>query len=250
MKKNDWIGLGTSVGLHGILLLIFALVAGASPELDTLGYIEVEFGPFAEGRAVQRAVEERTQPEEDPSDREPQPVPTSSPPRDARPVDLPDQVEAVEDEEVVETSESDLIAPEEPINPDNRMEDETNVEATPQSPPGDGAIDGDVGEETGDQGDGTDELESAPYRIEGLNRNLTTGPNPPYTEQVDADIRVRITVNPQGRIVQIFPLVKGDPSLERSIMRTLTQSWRFEPLPANVPQENQSGTVSFRFRRE
>lgn len=250
MNKNDWIGLGTSVGIHGILLIVFALIAGASPELDTLGYIEVEFGPIAEGRAVQRSVEERTQPEEAPTEREPQPVPTTTPPREARPVDLPDQVEPIEDEESVDSNESELIAPEEPMNPEERQEGETNIEATPQSPPGEGVADGDVGEETGDQGEGTDETESAPYRIEGLNRTLAQGPLPAYTEQVNADINVRITVNPQGRIIQIFPLVKGDPTLEREIMQTLTTRWRFDRLPANVPQENQTGTVAFRFRLE
>ncbi len=249
MNKNDWIGLGTSVGIHGLLILIFALLAGASPTMDTLGYIEVEFGPLAEGRPVQRSVEERTQPEEAPTEREPQPRPTTTPPREARPVDLPDQVQPVQDDERVEANESELIAPEEPQNPEDRQEDETNVEATPQSPLGTGAADGTEGAETGDPGEGNEETESAPYQIEGLNRSAVYAPIPAYTEQVNAVIRVRITVDPQGRIVQRIPLIKADPSLERSVMQTL-ERWRFDPLPSNVPRENQTGTVTFSFRLE
>lgn len=249
MNKNDWIGLGTSVVIHGLLILLLALIAGASPKMDSLGYIEVEFGPLAEGRAVQRSVEEQTQPEETPTEREPQPKPTTTPPREARPVDLPDQEQIVRDEERVETPESDQIAPEEPQTQDERQVDETNVEATPQSPPGTGAVDGTQGADTGDQGEGRDETESAPYQIEGLNRSAVYAPIPAYTEQVNAVIRVRITVDPQGRIVQRIPLIKGNPSLERSVMAAL-ENWRFDPLPPNVPRENQTGTVTFSFRLE
>lgn len=249
MKKNDWIGLGASIGLHGLLILIFAFISGASPTLDSLGYIEVDFGPIAEGRDVQRSVEERTQPEETPSEREPQPRPTSAPPEEAKPVDLPTQQEPVRDEDQVENNESEEIAPEQPRQEDDRREEETNVEATPESPPGTGARDGDTGAETGQQGEGNEEEESAPYQIEGLNRSAVFAPLPAYTEKVNAVIKVRITVDPQGRIVQRYPLVKANPALEQSIMQTL-ERWRFDPLPTNVPRENQTGTVTFSFRLE
>lgn len=249
MNKNDWIGLATSLGIHALLILLLALIAGASPRLDQLGYIEVDFGPIAEGRAVQWSVEDRTQPEEKPTEREPQPKPTTAPPREAKPVDLPDQEQPVRDEEKVEAEESDRIAPEQPRERDERPVDETNVEATPQSPPGQGARDGDTGAATGQQGEGNDEEESAPYQIEGLNRSAVYAPIPAYTDQVNAVIRIRITVDPQGRIVQRIPLVKGNPSLEQSVMQTL-ERWRFDPLPPNVPRENQTGTVTFSFRLE
>ncbi|MFW5972371.1 MAG: TonB family protein [Bacteroidota bacterium] len=248
MNKNDWIGLGTSIGFHGLLILLFALVTGASARNQTMGYIEVDFGPLAEGRAVQRSVEERTQPEEQPTEREPQPKPTSSPPEEAKPVNLPEQQEIVRDEERVETPETESIAPERPQDQEERQDAE-NVDATPQAPPGTGAVDGSQGAETGQEGEGRDDEASAPYQIEGLNRSAVYAPVPPYTEQVNAVIRVRITVDPQGRIVQRIPLIKGSPALEQSVMQTL-ERWRFDPLPPNVPRENQTGTVTFSFRLE
>ena len=50
-------------------------------------------------------------------------------------------------------------------------------------------------------------------------------------------------------IVQRIPLLKGNPSLEKSVMETLS-TWRFNPLPPNAPQEHQVGTITFRFRLE
>ena len=68
---------------------------------------------------------------------------------------------------------------------------------------------------------GTDERKSAPFQIEGLNRVPVTAPIPAYSERVNAVIRIRIVVDPQGRVVQRIPLLKGNPSLERSVMETL-----------------------------
>jgi periplasmic protein TonB len=248
MKRNDWIGLGTSIGVHALILLLFAFVTGASPKVDTLGYIEVDFGPLAEGRPVQRSVDDRAQPEEQPTEREPQPRPSSTPPEEARPVDLPTQERPVQDEERVESPQSDRISPERPRQREERTE-EANVAATPVSPPGAGARDGDTGASSGDQGESAEETASAPYQIEGLNRNALHAPLPAYPAQVNAVIRVRIAVDPQGRIVERVPLLKGDPALERAVMQAL-ERWRFDPLPANVPRTNQVGTVTFRFRLE
>lgn len=249
MNKNDLIGLGTSLAVHLLLFLFLTMVGGAAPQFENMGYIEVEFGPLAEGRAVLRSVEDRLQPEETPSEREPQPRPSATPPEEARPVDLPDQEQVVRDEEQVETPESELIAPEEPTQQEETVDDDANLEASPQAPPGVGAADGDTGSETGEEGEGTDDQASAPFHIEGLNRTAVHAPLPAYTSQVNATIQVRITVDPRGRIVQRFPLIKGDPALEQSVMQALEQ-WRFDPLPSNAPQETQTGRVTFRFYRE
>ena len=249
MNKNDLIGMATSLAVHMLLFLFLTLVKGAAPEFETMGYIEVEFGPLAEGRPVQRSVEDRLQPEETPTEREPQPRPSATPPEEARPVDLPDQEEIVRDEEQVETPESDLISPEDPTQQEASVDDDTNLEATPQAPPGVGAADGDTGSETGEEGEGTDEQASAPFQIEGLNRTAVHAPLPAYPVQVNAVIQVRITVDPRGRITQRLPIIKGDPALEQSVMQALEQ-WRFDPLPSGAPQENQTGSVTFRFQRE
>jgi protein TonB len=70
---------------------------------------------------------------------------------------------------------------------------------------------------------------------------------PQYTEQVNAVIRVRITVAPSGRVTRRIPLIKGNPGLEQAVMNALL-NWRFNPLPPNAPQEEQTGVVTFRFQ--
>ena len=85
--------------------------------------------------------------------------------------------------------------------------------------------------------------------IEGLTRSTVYAPVPTYAEKVNADIKVQITVDPSGRITRIFPLLKGNPSLERAVREAL-QRWRFNALPPNVPQESQTGSITFRFRLE
>ncbi|MEM1096527.1 MAG: TonB family protein, partial [Bacteroidota bacterium] len=66
---------------------------------------------------------------------------------------------------------------------------------------------------------------------------------------VNAVISFIIEVNPRGEIVRKIPARKGDPALERAVLQVLDR-WRFNALPANAPQVNQRGTVTFRFRLE
>ena len=160
---------------------------------------------------------------------------------------MPD--EQVEDPEQISSSNAETISPRTEANPDNVAVDRPTPPNRESQPTGAGVPDGTGDATSGDEGTGTDEQRSAPFQIEGLNRVPVQAPLPAYREQVNAVIRVRIVVDPQGRIVQRIPLLKGNPALERSVMETLS-TWRFNPLPPNAPQENQSGTITFRFRLE
>jgi len=254
MKRSDWVGMVTSIFVHALLVLGFASLTAATPEPLTLGYIAVDFGPFAEGRPVQRAevnTPETTGPEESAEEQEEQTAEEQQP-EEARPVDLPDQDIDVPDEEQIEAPQTETIAPEtrddqESVEEEEQPEEEE--EARPVRPLGSGAEDGAAGAADGDDGEGTDAEESAPFQIEGLNRIPTFTPTPVYAEKVNAVIRIRITVDPRGRIVSRFPLQKGNPALEQAVMAAL-QRWNFNPLPPNAPQENQIGTVTFQFRLE
>lgn len=250
MKRSDWTGIATSIVVHTLLILLLAFLGTAEPEPTPMGFVEVEFGAFAEGRQV-RTAPERPQPEpevEEEPEEELEEQPPQAPPEESKPVELPDQAEEIQDPETVEAPETETIAPEVA-----EEEEETEPEPEPQPeqrvvrPLGSGALTDEDTEETGDEGPGTDEERAAPFQIEGLNRSPVTTPVPAYTEQVNALIRVRITVDPQGRIVQRVPLIKGNPSLEQAVMDAL-QSWRFNPLPPDAPQENQTGVITFRFR--
>ncbi len=250
MKRDDWYGMGTSLLLHLLLLLVFGILNLGVSEPEPLGYIEVEFGPVAQGRQVQRAVEDQPatedEPEEEPEEEVEEKV---APPEEAKPVELPDPPEEIIDEEQVQTPETETISPSEQNNPAEVEEPEPVPEPEPVKPLGGGTPDGDTGEPEGDPGPAEDEQKTAPFQIEGLNRSTVFTVNPAFPEKVNAVIKVRVTVDPQGRIVRIFPIQKGNPALERAV-RDALQRWRFNTLPSNAPQVSQTGIITFRFRVE
>jgi protein TonB len=236
MNRNDWIGLATTVLLHAGIGLLFATLTASRPAPTRLGYAEVEFGEFSPGQPVDATtkVEEDAAPEAETETPEPETEPeenTSQP--ETEPVELPEEEQSSE-----ETVPPEEETPEPPETEPQPEQDEAADEQEPSEEPGDG---------TGDAGTGASENASAPYDIEGLDRDPQFAPLPSYTEKVNARIRVRITVNPEGRIVRRIPLIKDNPELEAAVMDAL-QRWRFNALPPAAPQENQTGTITFTFR--
>lgn len=250
MKKDDMYGLGASLALHLLLILAFGLMSVAAVEPDPLGFIEVDFGPITEGRPVQRAAEDRPEVDAEP---EPKPVEEKpqeevAPPVEAKPVELPDQPKEIIDEEQVRTPESEVISPVKQNKPARVVEPEPKPEVKPvETKPLGGATGGTTGDAEGTPGPGEDEQKTAPFDISGLeSRSLVAKSLPAYADKVSATIRMRITVDPSGRIVQIFPVQKGTPALDRAVQNAL-RHWRFNALPTNAPRVNQTGIVTFRF---
>ena len=237
MPRSDWIGLGSSLLLHGGLAILFAFLTASKPRPAQLGYVEVEFGEFSPGQPVDAAeqVEETTAPE--PQEETPEPEPEPEEPAEepeSEPVNLPEEEQS---EETVPPTEEETTVPEAEAQPESEQEADRQE---PSEEPGD---------ESGDPGSGTQEEAAAPYNIEGLDRDPQRAPLPQYAEKVNARIQVQITVNPEGRIVRRVPLKKGSPTLEAAVMDAL-QQWRFNVLPPGAPQENQTGTITFTFRLE
>lgn len=248
MSKNDWIGAGTSAVFHILLLLIFLSLTASSEPLAA-GYIEVEFGTFAEGRPVQRATR---QPETEVKDEvrpdvENRQQPVQKPEVQSKPVDLPDQSEVPDDPEDVKSPDVEEVAPNTPVEKPNPVQEDVIAGGPTRAVAG--QEDGSTGRETGTEGPGVDEQKSAPYVLEGIDRVPLRTQLPDYDEKVNAVIQVRVTVDPRGRIVRVLPLRKGNPTLEQAVMEALRQ-WLFNPLGAGAPQENQTGTITFRFRLE
>ena len=250
--RSDLYGIMASLTIHALLLVLLMYIKADPEPPAQLGFIQVEFGAFSEGRPVRRAVEDLPkQPEPEP---EPEPEvetpPAPADPEESKPVDLPDAPEITPEEPPIPEQEADVeaIQPEEPED-EEEIEEEEEAEPEPIRPLGSGSTEGRSGAEQGDQGTGKQEEKAAPFQIEGLNREPVMTPLPDYREKVNVTIRMRITVNPRGEIVQSIPLMKGNPTLEASVMEAL-RSWRFNPLPHNVPQENQTGVITFRFRLE
>jgi protein TonB len=239
MTRTDWIGLTASVLLHVGLALLAATLTASRPQPQQLGYVEVEFGEFSAGQPVDatETVEEEAAPEAQEETPEPETEPEESAEEpQTEQVELPEADDPPE-EEVPPTEEE-----AEPPETEPQPERETIADQQePSEEPGEN--------EQGDPGEGATEQASAPYNIEGLDRDPERAPLPAYTEQVNARIRVRITVNPEGRIVRRIPLIKGNPKLEAAVMDAL-QQWKFNSLPPGAPQENQTGTITFTFRLE
>lgn len=251
MEKSDWYGLGTSLVLHLLLLLLFGWMTMGATEPEQLGYIEVEFGPLADGRPVQRVVEETPeQPEQpDPRPEQEEVKPEAAPPEVAKPVKLPEPPAKVVDEQKVETPKTETISPTTQNKPTEVEAPKPTPKPEPQ-PVGGGSTEGTTGDTTGEEGASEQEDKSAPFQIEGLNRTSIYAPLPIYAEKINADIKVRITVSPQGRIISVIPVRKASPALEKAIDDVLRGYWRFNALPPNAPKENQTGTITFRFRLE
>lgn len=245
-QRNDLIGIAASVGVHALLVVGLSLLTMAASDPMPLGYIEVDFGPMSEGRPVARSTV--SQPEQAPREaEESSPVESTPPPvpEAARPVRLPQA--AVTDPDRVTQPDAETVAPQ--SRPDTRSTEDVRrpEESRPVRPLGSGDPDGDDRQQDGQDGTGNSETRSAPFQIEGLNRIPVQTVTPQYTEQVNAEIGVRITVDPAGRIVGRMPLRKADARLEDAVMRALA-GWRFNPLPPNAPQTNQVGVIYFRFR--
>ena len=236
--------------MHLLVLGGFSLFGTYDSSSQPVGYVEVEFGPLAEGQPVEQSREEPTAPQQPTLEPEPESETNLEEEQiKAQPLDLPDQPEEITDEEQVQTSEQEEVEAKTPGPAADEQEAEEEVQTPTVPESGGGTPEGSSGRAEGEEGEGTSPDKAAPFKIEGLNRVSLSSPLPRYTEKVNATIKVRITVNPQGRVVQRVPLIKGNPELEEAVMNAL-QRWRFNPLPANAPQENQTGVITFRFRLE
>jgi protein TonB len=237
MTQRDWIGLGVSLALHAGLALLATYLTTSQPSQQQLGYVEVEFGEFSPGQPVDatETVEEEAAPEAEEETPEPETEPEEQAEQpETEQVDLPEEDQSAD--ETIPPEDEEAEPPETEAQPE---QDEVADQQEPSEEPSDN--------ETGDAGEGASEEASAPYNIEGLDRDPEFAPLPAYAAQVNARIRVRITVNPEGRIVRRIPLIKGNPKLEAAVMDAL-QRWRFNALPPGAPQENQTGTITFTFR--
>lgn len=266
IDEEDRFGLGITAAIH-IVIIIIALLYTIDLNNDMRSsFIEVTLGEFRQGTVAQQSevqseeVATRPNPSEvEPDEPDPeitQPVETPQNPVEetTKPVDLPDQEEEVEDDQTVETPETEVINPEteeeteevvEEVVPPKTEEDEEITEGAEES----GDERGAVGDPNVDQGPGNTPDKSAPYDLQwegDLNRSPMVRPLPENTTNEEAVITIRFEVHPDGSLGRVIPLKKMNPELEREVMRTL-RSWRFSRLPSGVPQEPQWGNITFRF---
>ena len=72
---------------------------------------------------------------------------------------------------------------------------------------------------------------------------------PDYPEGVakEIDVKLRFTIMPDGTVSRIIPLIKADARLEFAAINSLRQ-WRYEPIPANAKQVDQTVVITFPYR--
>lgn len=83
----------------------------------------------------------------------------------------------------------------------------------------------------------------------GGNRQLLRGDLPKYPAGVNlnAQIKLRVVVQPRGTIKLVQPLRKGDTRLENAAIKEV-RLWRFESLQYTQPALDQVCTITFNFR--
>ncbi|MFH5832336.1 energy transducer TonB [Halalkalibaculum sp. DA3122] len=265
IKEEDRFALTVTGGLHLVLLIFFLLYTFSINQNLRPSFIEVEFGEFRTGTQAEYAEEQAEQvaTRPDPSETEPEePQPEQTQPEEqqeatteetTKPVDAPDQEQEIQEEEL-ETPDTDKVEPQE----ETAQEQQEEVTVPPKTEQAEtveegaetsGDQEGAEGQMDADQGTGTDTEKSSPYNLsfEGnINRAPMVQPLPDNVADSEATITIRFEVRPDGTIGRIIPLKKMNAELEREVIRTL-RSWRFSRLPAGVPQQNQWGTITFRF---
>ena len=91
---------------------------------------------------------------------------------------------------------------------------------------------------------------SVTWRDGGV-RNKTSGSMPRYPENSNKEvqIRVQVTVAPDGTITQILPLQKADYAFENAVTTAL-KTWKFEKLKEGSSEGIQTGVITFNFKLE
>ncbi len=94
--------------------------------------------------------------------------------------------------------------------------------------------------------------ENISYNVQwagGRSRDLISGDLPKYPPgvNVDAQIKLRVVVQPRGTVKSILPLRKGDTRLENAAIKEV-RLWRFQSLQSAQPALDQVCTVIFNFK--
>lgn len=264
-QDEDKFGIAVTAAVHVALIVFFLIYTFSTAHSLRPSFINVQFGTFKAGTMTEFAEEKKQQvatnpnpseiQPEQPKPEKPDPVEkkVSSTDETTKPVDAPDQKKETKDQEL-KTPDTDKVNPNEKTSTKEKQDvivppKAQQAEVQQQGAKNSGTPKGSEGAADADQGKGNEKEKAAPYNlnIEGLNRDPLTQPLPDNEAGIEATIKLRFEVTPEGEVVNIIPLKKsGNPAIDRKTIQILNR-WQFSRLPANIPRENQTGTIVFHF---
>jgi len=301
-KKNRRIGIGVSIGFHGLILFLFFLImAWREPDPPVPEYgIELNFGlddvgagniQPEEPAAASPAAEEQITEEEELIDEPAENIPAEETPvqqdqtvqeeailqdsemedspdiiepanTQTEPVDEPEKVEEIAEEQNVEPEVEDKIVEEQVVaRNDNVTETIENGQGTAEDQAGEAetASHGDNADVTGDEGDPQGTLDSralyGTYGGGGGPLLELTGwiwdfePDPDDTSNENGRIVFEIKIDDMGEIISVRTLeTTVSPAVER-IYKTEVESLTFSPVSTNtMPAAVSTGKITFIIR--
>lgn len=254
--NNDKIAWGVAIGFHVLLAIVFAFL-NVGWRYDIPEWVEMEFASTSR-TTVTPKTSPRKQPEPAPQPEKPQEVEKQEEPA-KNIISLPkrrmleDEKPLIRSERRVELTQENEVSGALQRKSEDRKQ-EVDVLRT-QGESTDKAIADLENLEVGEKNiqAGVPDLGKSvavPFEIEGeaASRNVLQKVIPQYPPGLtrEAVVKLRFSVLPNGIVANIVPVLKGDATLEKVAIDAFRQ-WRFNELPIDMEQKNQSGVITFRF---
>jgi TonB family protein len=253
-KLQGWIGTAAvHIGIMVIMMLVHVSLDTELPE-----FVEVSWGTMTRQEPARPAQQQQVTRAE----REPVVAQRQEAAATQRPVTLPERRLPQQDEDIIRLPERDRIDIAQQMTEERQQQDQLRDQRDRDA----GAILGErdrfqmpvpddaQGESpvaVGSSSDLRDSDRDISYALEwtgNVTRKKVTGDLPEYPAgvNVDAVIRLRATVFPDGTIRSVQPVQRGNPRLEEAALQSV-RYWRFEPLGRNQPQVEQDCFITFHF---
>lgn len=237
MQKDDWTGLGVSIGTHLLaLLFVGTIILGSKNPEPQVRLLQIEFGSIASSARP-------SAPSDNPDPRPPQPEQDPTTPREQvatqTPVQPPrTQSSAQLNETITRPQQNDTSQP----DPPNPSIPDRNTDG------GGGSPDGETGQDNNpDNSDGQGNEGTSGVAVEGLGSRSAQCRRPAYPG-VSGIVSYLVTFAPDGSYIRSRPNIRGgDQRLDDAVRRVIS-TCRAARLPSSADQVEQTGTVTFRFR--
>jgi TonB family protein len=254
-RIKGWIG---TTALHIVLCVILFLMH-VSLDRELPEFVEVSWGAVAQREPARPAQTRQISRAE----REPVVAQRTETAASQRPVILPERRLPAQQEEIIRLPEADKVDVASRISDDTRPVPDPTREQRDRDAgsilgererfvlPGPDDARGDSPVAAGTSPDARVSDRDISYALEwvgDLTRRKVGGDLPEYPAglNVEAVIRLRATVFPDGTIKSVRPVQRGNPRMEDAALNSV-RYWRFEALARNQPQVEQDCFITFHF---